>query len=96
MPAGKAPRAVRKPSKEIRPEDALMGITKPAIKRMARKGGVRRISDTAYEKTRVEIREFLVPLLNSAILYTTNARRKTVSAEDVIHAFERSGRRYYG
>ncbi|KAL5721803.1 histone H3.1 [Ranunculus cassubicifolius] len=33
--------------------DNIQGITKPAIRRLARRGGVKRISGLIYEETRV-------------------------------------------
>ncbi|XP_023247032.1 histone H4-like [Copidosoma floridanum] len=35
--------------------DNIQGITKPAIRRLARRGGVKRISGLIYEETRGEI-----------------------------------------
>ena len=33
-------------------KDVIMGITKPAIRRLARRGGVKRISSLVYDETR--------------------------------------------
>lgn len=38
---------------------ALLGITKPAIRRLARRGGVKRISGLIYEETRGVLKIFL-------------------------------------
>jgi histone H3/H4 len=40
-------------------EDGLLGITKPAIRRLARRGGVKRISGLIYEETRGVLKIFL-------------------------------------
>ena len=37
----------------------LQGITKPAIRRLARRGGVKRISGLIYEETRGVLKVFL-------------------------------------
>lgn len=37
----------------------LIGITKPAIRRLARRGGVKRISGLIYEETRGVLKIFL-------------------------------------
>jgi histone H3/H4 len=34
--------------------DIIQGITKPAIRRLAREGGVKRVSGLVYEETRFE------------------------------------------
>ena len=37
----------------------VLGITKPAIRRLARRGGVKRISGLIYEETRGVLKVFL-------------------------------------
>src|SRR5207244_11423093 len=39
--------------------DNIQGITKPAIRRLARRGGVKRISGLVYEETRGVLKIFL-------------------------------------
>jgi hypothetical protein len=39
--------------------DNIQGITKPAIRRLARRGGVKRISGLVYEETRGFLKKFL-------------------------------------
>uniref|UniRef100_A0A8C9YFU7 Histone H4 n=1 Tax=Sander lucioperca TaxID=283035 RepID=A0A8C9YFU7_SANLU len=39
--------------------DNIQGITKPAIRRLARRGGVKRISGLIYEETRGVLKMFL-------------------------------------
>lgn len=39
--------------------DIVPGITKPAIRRLARRGGVKRISGLIYEETRGVLKIFL-------------------------------------
>lgn len=39
--------------------DNIQGITKPAIRRLARRGGVKRISGLIYEETRGVLKIFL-------------------------------------
>jgi len=39
--------------------DSIIGITKPAIKRLARRGGVKRISSYIYDDLRTIIKSFL-------------------------------------
>ena len=72
------------------------GITKPAIRRLARRGGVKRISGLIYEETRGVLKVFLENVIRDAVTYTEHARRKTVTALDVVHALKRQGRTLYG
>lgn len=72
------------------------GITKPAIRRLARRGGVKRISGLVYGETRSVLRVFLVNVVRDAVTYTEHAKRKTVTALDVVYALKRQGRTLYG
>ena len=74
----------------------IEGITKPAIRRLARRGGVKRISALIYEETRTVLRSFLESVVRDAVTYTEHARRKTVTAMDVVYSLKRQGRSLYG
>ncbi|CAB4062064.1 H3 [Lepeophtheirus salmonis] len=54
--------------------DNIQGITKPAIRRLARRENV----------------------IRDAVTYTEHAKRKTVTAMDVVYALKRQGRTLYG
>ena len=56
--------------------DNIQGITKPAIRRLARRGGVKRISGLIYEETRGVLKVFLENVIRDAVTYTEHARRK--------------------
>jgi histone H4 len=76
--------------------DNIQGITKPAIRRLARRGGVKRISGLIYEETRGVLKVFLESVIRDAVTYTEHARRKTVTAMDVVYALKRQGKTLYG
>lgn len=76
--------------------DTIMGITKPAIRRLARRGGVKRISDLIYDEARNVLKEFLEGVVKDSVTYTEHAKRKTVTALDVIYALKRQGKTLYG
>ncbi|KAK8938308.1 hypothetical protein KSP40_PGU002518 [Platanthera guangdongensis] len=50
--------------------DNIQGITKPAIRRLARRGGVKRISGLIYEETRGVLKIFLENVIRDAVTYT--------------------------
>lgn len=75
---------------------SLLGITKPAIRRLARRGGVKRISGLIYEETRGVLKVFLENVIRDSVTYTEHARRKTVTAMDVVYALKRQGKTLYG
>jgi histone H4 len=72
--------------------DNIQGITKPAIRRLARRGGVKRISALIYEETRGVLKSFLEGVIRDAVTYTEHAKRKTVTSLDVVYALKRQGR----
>ena len=76
--------------------DNIQGITKPAIRRLARRGGVKRISGLIYEETRGVLKVFLENVIRDAVTYTEHAKRRTVTAMDVVYALKRQGRTLYG
>ena len=76
--------------------DNIQGITKPAIRRLARRGGVKRLSGLVYEETRGVLKVFLENVIRDAVTYTEHAKRKTVTAMDVVYALKRQGRTLYG
>lgn len=77
-------------------QNVIMGVTKPAIRRLARRGGVKRISAQIYDETRGVLKHFLESIIKDAVTYTEHARRKTVTASDVIYALKRQGKTLYG
>ena len=48
--------------------DNIQGITKPAIRRLARRGGVKRISGLIYEETRGVLKVFLENVIRVCII----------------------------
>ena len=77
-------------------KETILGITKPAIRRLARRGGVKRISSLIYEETRNVLRVFLENVIRDSVTYTEHAKRKTVTALDVVYALKRQGKTLYG
>lgn len=76
--------------------DNIKGITKPAIRRLARRGGVKRIGGLIYEEIRGVLKTFLEDIVRDAVHYTEHARRKTVTGMDVVCALKLRGRTLYG
>lgn len=76
--------------------DNIHGITKPAIRRLARRGGVRRIAGLMYEETRSVLKTFLENVVRDAVTYTEYGKRRTLTAMDVVYALKRQGRTLYG
>ena len=49
-----------------------------------------------YEETRGVLKVFLENVIRDSVTYTEHARRKTVTAMDVVYALKRQGRTLYG
>jgi histone H4 len=76
--------------------DNIQGVTNGAIRRLARRGGVKRLSGLVYEETRNVLVDFVRKVIHDAVVYTEYAKRKTIVAMDVVLALKRQGRPIYG
>ena len=72
------------------------GITKPAIRRLARRGGVKRIAADVYNAVKAQMDGFLHNVVRDAASYTLHSARRTVTAIDVVYAMKRQGKAIYG
>ncbi|KAL2276992.1 hypothetical protein FJTKL_00298 [Diaporthe vaccinii] len=77
-------------------KDNIRGITRPDIRRLARRGGVKRISAAIYNDVRAALMDRLRLILRDCVTYVDYRRAKTVTVYDVIHALKRIGRPVYG
>ncbi len=63
--------------------DNIQGITKPAIRRLARRGG--------------HLWTYLLEnVIRDVVTYNKHAKRKTFTAMDVVYALKRQGKTLYG
>ena len=94
---GKAPLGKALPRRHQRKilRDNIQGVTAPAIRRLARRGGIKRIDGKVYEETRQVLKLYLVKIIGDAVTYTEYARRKTVTQSDVLHACKKNGQTMY-
>ena len=54
------------------------------------------VSSESQEETRGVLMVFLENVIRDAVTYTEHAKRKTVTAMDVVYALKRQGRTLYG
>ncbi|KAF2458922.1 histone-fold-containing protein [Lineolata rhizophorae] len=76
--------------------DNIQGVTKGAIRRLARRGGVKRISGTIYHDIRNALKIRLETILKDCCAVVEFSNRKTVTVVDVIYALNRLGTPIYG
>jgi histone H3/H4 len=71
-------------------------LTRGGIRRLARRGGVKRISDGVYSEVRDFVDYFLNIVVRDAAILCEVAKRKTITALDVVYSLKKSGRTIYG
>ncbi|KAJ1333538.1 histone H4 [Microdochium nivale] len=76
--------------------DTVKGITKPDIRRLARRGGVKRISGQIYDETRGALKDYLRTVIQDCVTCIEYRGAKTITIGDVIFALKRQGRPIYG
>ena len=88
--------AVAKRHSQAKLRGNLAGITDPSIRRLARKGGIKRINGLVYDEVRNEVlTPYLKRIIGDAIAYTEHAHRKTLSLQDVVYSLKRNGQTLY-
>jgi histone H4 len=99
--AAKSPRVVppalgpgRKGMKRHAKRRALDGsaaLSRPALRRLARRGGVKRIGAGIYEEVPALAKAWIGKIVRDAVVFTEHGRRKTVTTNDVVMALKRNG-----
>ncbi|PTB45537.1 hypothetical protein M441DRAFT_65203 [Trichoderma asperellum CBS 433.97] len=74
--------------------DSIQGVS--MLLRLARRGGVARISNSIYDDMRNVLKEFLQQVIRDVVLYTEHRNAKTVTLHDVLHSLRRRGHTLYG
>lgn len=75
---------------------SIYGISKTSIRRLARRGGVMRLSNLVHEEARRLLKIFLEKVIRDALVYMEHAHRRTVTAMDIVYALKHQGRTLYG
>jgi histone H3/H4 len=76
--SGKVSAKRKRDAKTKAVNDLLLGITRPGLRRLAYRAGIKRIEEDAYKDIRDIILSFLVPILTRAVLLSDHSKRKTV------------------
>jgi histone H3/H4 len=71
--------------------DNIAGITKPALLRILRRAGIKRVSGLVYEEMRGLLKEWLVAMVRDMVIFMEYARRKTVQLKDLEAALSNHG-----
>ena len=71
-------------------------FSKASLRRLARQGGVKRISTGAIPELRTMIVKFMETVIRDALTFAEYAKRKTIMVMDIIFALKRHGKPMYG
>eukprot|EP00948_MAST-09A_sp_MAST-9A-sp1_P003598 g3598.t1 len=83
----------RNPSRR---ERAIDNLSVGDFKRLARRGGIRRVQNETWEEIRGSLDTFLRQTIRDTMTITEHARRLTVIPNDVVYALKRRGMTLYG
>ena len=71
-------------------------ITNGAIRRLARRGGVKRMASTTGDSMRDYIDDFLNKVVRDTLTFCEHRRGHMITAMDVVYALKKNGRVLYG
>jgi len=95
--AGKAAKGSAKKQLTGRAKSVSEGtVTNGAVRRLARRGGVKRISLATHQHVKTYIDDFLERVVRDSLTFAEHSRRVTISAMDVVYALKKNGRVLYG
>lgn len=71
-------------------------VSQGSIRRLARRGGVKRIAATVYPQMRDVLKGFVEAIVKDATAYTEHAKMKTVTVGHCVQALRKRGKALYG
>ncbi|CAO2654784.1 Nn.00g115170.m01.CDS01 [Neocucurbitaria sp. VM-36] len=71
-------------------------LADPSLRRIARRGGVKRISATIYDDVRLALKARLTAIMKDVIAVVELGGRKTVTVTDIVFVLNRQGHTLYG
>lgn len=89
----KASKKGRTGKKLIPPSEVVEQISRPGIRRLAFRAGIKTISNLVFDEVRQSMVSRLTSVLSKSMTYTQDARRKTVSLGDILNGLEDDGTR---
>jgi len=95
-PPGVTKKPIVSGKRHKKPKNLTVGMVNNEIKRLARRGGVKRINGHVYDKMRRYQRKFLTRVLFICCELSNLTKRSTIMLSDVEKALEMSGYKLYG
>ena len=81
--------------KGVNKENMITCFTKPAIRRLGYRAGIKRIGAKVYNEVRKDARTYMEKVLEKAIVFVENSRKKTVSTKALKAGASSIGKRLY-
>ena len=82
-------------NENVKPKKVLMdnidGISKPALQRILRRAGVKRIKCQMYDELRSIMKRYMENIIKNIVVFVEHDRRKTIQMEDLTAALEING-----
>lgn len=78
-----------KPKKVLR--NNIEGISKPALQRILRRAGVKRIKGQMYDELRSVMKRYMENMIKNIVVFVEHDKRKTIQMEDLTAALEING-----
>ncbi len=94
--AKSGPKRRRGGSTKSRAEIVLYATSEPGVRRLARRGGVKRISALCYDEVRANFERLLEDILRDTITFTDHVNRRTVTVGDVLNGLNVAKQPIYG
>lgn len=76
--------------------DNQVELSKMTIRRLARRGGIKRLAAQIYEEIERVVHSFLLKIVFDATQISNYTRRGYVATEDVLQALKQNGQKLYG
>ena len=82
--------------KKVIGSNASKSITKGAVRRLARRAGIKRLSGLLPDEVRSVLKSFVEKVIGDSVAYTEYSKKRTVTTGAVVAALKKRGRTLYG
>ena len=69
----------------------IMGMSKPMIRRLCLRSGIKRVSSNVYETVRTNMQAFVDNALDAALVFTRRMKHNTVTQDDIVRGLAAKG-----
>lgn len=88
--SGKGGKIAAKRHKKPNSSESMTNISKPSLRRLARRAGIKRLSADTLAPMQQIATSYLTTILQKATSYADHAKRKTITVNDIIYSLKDS------